>query len=82
MRIRDEAHRFAITFHKGLRKKASLDSALDSVPGVGKRRKLLLLNHFGSVGKIKSATVEEISSVEGINKKIAGSIKQYLTSNI
>lgn len=78
MRVRDEAHRFAITYHKGLRKKASLDSVLDSVPGIGRKRKLMLINHFGSVEKIRMATLEELSSVKGMNDKIAENIKKFL----
>ncbi len=78
MRIRDEAHRFAITYHKDLRGKKTLKSQIDSIPGIGKKRKLELLNHFGSIEKIKMATVEEISAVKGMNKKVAENIKEAL----
>lgn len=78
MRIRDEAHRFAITYHKGLRNKLTLKSQIDSIPGVGKKRKLELFKHFGSIEKIKMATIEELSEVKGMNKKAAKNIKETL----
>lgn len=78
MRIRDEAHRFAITFHKELRDKKSLTSEIDSIPGVGKKRKLELLNYFGSIEKIRMATVEELCSVKGMTKQVARNIKNTL----
>ena len=78
MRIRDEAHRFAIGYHKKSRAKTFVASGLDNVPGIGRKRRTLLLNHFGSINKIKSASTEEIASLPGINLKLAGEIKQQL----
>ncbi|MCY4262447.1 MAG: excinuclease ABC subunit UvrC [Candidatus Dadabacteria bacterium] len=78
MRIRDEAHRFAITYHRELRKSKALTSQMDSVPGIGKKRKLLLLNHFGSVEKIKGATAEELASIKGMTKQSARNLKEFL----
>ncbi|MFA5536052.1 MAG: excinuclease ABC subunit UvrC [Bacillota bacterium] len=77
-RIRDEAHRFALTYHRDLRSKHLSKSVLDEVPGVGPKKKKALLNHFGSTKRIKEATLEELQQVEGINQKIAITIKEYL----
>lgn len=77
-RIRDEAHRFAITYHRSLRKKEALRSILDEIPGIGPQRKKLLLKHFGSVEKIKEASVDDLQRVPSINKKLAETIKQFL----
>ncbi len=79
MRIRDEAHRFAITYHKKLRGKKALTSELDGVPGIGAKRRKALIKHFGSVSKIKEGTVDEIASVPGLNKKLAESLKKHLS---
>ena len=65
-RARDEAHRFAITFHRQLRSKKSIQSAMDSITGVGPEKKKLLLRHFGSVTQVKGATVEQLAAVEGV----------------
>jgi excinuclease ABC subunit C len=78
MRVRDEAHRFAITYHKKLRTKKAFESELDFVPGIGTKRKTILLKHFGSVSRIKEASVEEISSIPGMSRKAAAEVKQYL----
>ncbi len=72
--IRDEAHRFAITGHRGRRQKQRRQSALDDVPGVGPRRKRELLAHFGSVAAIAGASVEEIAKVPGVSDKLATGI--------
>ena len=79
MRIRDEAHRFAITYHKKLRGKKALVSELDGVPGIGSKRKQKLIKHFGSVSKIREAAVDEIASVPGLNKKLAEDLKKHLS---
>ena len=79
MRIRNEAHRFAITYHKKLRAKKAFESQLDFIKGVGKRRRETLLKHFGSISGIRGASIEEISSVHGMNRRIAQEIKRYLT---
>ena len=77
-RIRDEAHRFALTYHRNLRGKASRRSILDDIPGVGPKRKKALLRHFGTVKAIRQASIEELSRVEGINRKVAKEIYQYM----
>lgn len=79
MRIRDEAHRFAITYHKKLRGQGALVSELDSVPGIGAKRRKALIKHFGSISKIKKGTVDEIASIPGLNKKLAESLKKHLS---
>ncbi|KAB2878278.1 excinuclease ABC subunit C [bacterium] len=75
--IRDEAHRFAITFHRDRREKRVIMSELDEIDGVGEKRRTLLINHFGSVKKLSEAGINEIAAVEGINKNIAGRIYEY-----
>jgi excinuclease ABC subunit C len=77
-RIRDEAHRFAISFHRKRRSKTVMHSFLDSIQGVGEKRKLILLKHFKSVKKIREATLEELSALPGLNLKIAKNIKKAL----
>jgi excinuclease ABC subunit C len=77
-RIRDEAHRFGITAHRKKRSKLGLASQLDSIPGIGPARRKALLKHFGSMDKIKEASVEEIAAVKGLNIPAAESIKAHL----
>ena len=77
--IRDEAHRFAITFQRKTRGRAMVGSQLDRIVGVGPKRKALLLKHFGGIKKIRAATVEEISELPGITVSLAQAIKQALT---
>jgi excinuclease ABC subunit C len=77
-RIRDEVHRYAITFHKKLRAKRTLTSPLEDIKGIGKARRLLLLKHFGGIDAIRKASVEEIASLKGINVKTAELIKESL----
>jgi excinuclease ABC subunit C len=77
-RIRDEAHRFGITAHRARRSKQGMASALDVIPGVGPARRKALLIHFGSVDKIRSATMEELMAVKGIPADVAESIKASL----
>ncbi|MHB1458508.1 MAG: excinuclease ABC subunit UvrC [Armatimonadota bacterium] len=79
-RIRDEAHRFAVTYHKTLRDKSVRRSTLDSIPGVGDMRRKALIKKFGSVAGIKKASLEEIESVSGINKNVAQVIYDYFNS--
>ena len=69
--VRDESHRFAITFHRELRDKGMVASILDEVPGLGPKRKKLLLKHFGSVKKMREATLDEIAAVKGIPRQVA-----------
>lgn len=73
-RVRDEAHRFAITFHRSKRSRRMTASALDSVPGLGAARRTALVTHFGSVAKLKQATVEEITEVPGIGLATAKAV--------
>ncbi len=77
-RIRDEAHRFAITFHRQIRSKAAKESALDSVPGIGPKRKQALLKAFGSPSKIKAASDDELLKVEGMNKATLAKLREHL----
>jgi excinuclease ABC subunit C len=80
-RVRDEAHRFAITYHRQKRSKAATTSALDDVPGLGPARRATLLKHFGSVRKLRAASMEEIAAVPGIGPKLAATIAAALGSN-
>ncbi|MGB6583396.1 MAG: excinuclease ABC subunit UvrC [Streptosporangiaceae bacterium] len=80
-RVRDEAHRFAIAYHRAKRSKAATTSALDDVPGLGPARRRTLLKHFGSVRKLSAASVEEIAAVPGIGPRLAGTISAALGSN-
>jgi excinuclease ABC subunit C len=77
--IRDEAHRFAITYHKKLRKKAQTRSALDDIRGIGPKRRNALLRHFGSAQRVADAAVEEIASVAAIPRDLARRIKESLS---
>ena len=77
-RIRDEAHRVAVTFHRRRRGKRTLHSSLDTVPGVGKKRKKILLKHFGSIKKIRAATFDELNALPGITHSVATSIRSHL----
>ena len=77
-RIRDEAHRFAVSYHRGLRDKKLKNSLLDEVPGIGPKRKRALLRKFGSVKAIRNATVEELAEVEGMNLNVAMKLQEYL----
>ncbi len=79
-RVRDEAHRFAIAYHRQKRGKAATASALDEVPGLGPARRQALLKHFGSVRKLSAASVEEIAAVPGIGPKLAATIAAALNS--
>ena len=76
-RIRDEAHRFAITYHRNLRSKSALYSQLDQIPKVGEKRKHALLDRFYTVDAIKAATKEEIQSVKGMNEPAVEAVYQY-----
>jgi excinuclease ABC subunit C len=77
-RIRDEAHRFAITFHRSRRSKIMLESILDEIPQLGSARRASLLERFGSVAAIRKASVDEIAATPGIGGKIASVIESYL----
>ncbi|MFC7494020.1 MULTISPECIES: excinuclease ABC subunit UvrC [unclassified Nocardioides] len=75
-RVRDEAHRFAITHHRSRRSKSMVESLLDGVPGLGEVRRKTLLKHFGSLKKLRAATVDEIAMVPGIGERTATAIKE------
>ena len=79
-RLRDEAHRFAITFHRKLRRERNFRSVLEEIPGIGDKRKRALLSHFGSLKRIRAATAEEISQVEGFNEELAGRVQRFLAA--
>ena len=76
-RIRDEAHRFAISFHRKRRTKVALQSELDAVPGVGSKRKAVLLNHFRSIKKIREAGIDELAALPGIPATVAASVHRH-----
>ena len=77
-RIRDEAHRFANAYHQLLMKKRVEESILDDCPGVSQNRKSLLLQQFGSVNRLRRASVEDIASTEGIGRKLAEDVHRFL----
>jgi len=77
-RIRDEAHRFAVAYHRKLRGRTMTESMLDYIPDIGPKRKQMLIQHFGSMEKIREASIDELRSVKGITQKIAEDIKKNL----
>ncbi len=77
-RVRDEAHRFAITYNKLLREKTSLISVVEDIPGIGPKKRRALMQQFKTVGDIKNATVEDLTRVDGINEALAIKIKEYI----
>lgn len=77
-RLRDEAHRFALTFHRKIRSKRMTGSVLEEIPGVGPRRRRMLLRTFGSVEGIRRATVDELAAVPTMTQRLAEQIRQYL----
>jgi len=79
-RVRDEAHRFAITHHRGRRSKTMVESLLDDVPGLGEVRRKTLLKHFGSLRKLRAATVDELAVVPGIGPRTAEAIKEAVST--
>ena len=74
--IRDEAHRFAIAYQKKERKRISLRSALDDIPGIGPQRKRMLLDRFGTVDGVRTASVEDLVALPGITESMAGQISR------
>ncbi|NDH39486.1 MAG: excinuclease ABC subunit C, partial [Gammaproteobacteria bacterium] len=78
--IRDEAHRFAISGHRGQRAKARKQSLLESIPGVGAKRRRELLRHFGSAKGVENASVEELAKIKGISASVARTIYDHLHS--
>ncbi|HEX6510356.1 MAG TPA: excinuclease ABC subunit UvrC [Chloroflexota bacterium] len=79
-RIRDEAHRFAITYHRNVRSKGATASQIDAVPGIGPARRKALIKAFGSVRGVKAASAEEIAAVPGIDSKLAEAIREHLST--
>jgi excinuclease ABC subunit C len=79
-RIRDEAHRFAITAHRARRNKKSFESIFIDLPGIGPRRKKLLIGHFGSIEKIKNASKKDLLSINGIPEKIINGLYDFFHS--
>jgi excinuclease ABC subunit C len=77
-RIRDEAHRFTLAYHRKLRSKASLSSKLEEIEGVGPKRRKALMKHFGSLEAIRKASVDELAKVPGMNRKVAERVKEFL----
>ncbi|MBC2716267.1 MAG: excinuclease ABC subunit UvrC [Desulfobacteraceae bacterium] len=80
-RIRDEAHRYAISFHRQKRSKTALRSSLDSIPGIGKKRKAALLKKFSSFKRLMQASVDEIADVPGMNQKVAQTVQTALSNS-
>jgi excinuclease ABC subunit C len=76
-RLRDEAHRFAITFHRKLRRERNFRSVLEEIPGIGEGRKKALLRHFGALKRVREATLEEIAAVEGFGPRQAGLVHEF-----
>jgi excinuclease ABC subunit C len=76
-RIQDEAHRFAIEYHRELRGKASVHSVLDDIPGIGPKRRKILMKYFKDIGKIKDASIEELESIDGIPRRQAEEIYNF-----
>jgi excinuclease ABC subunit C len=77
VRLRDEAHRFAIEFHRKLRSVRNLRSGLDEIPGIGELRRKALLRHFGSLHRVREASAEEIAQVEGIGPSQARLVREF-----
>ena len=80
-RIRDEAHRFAITTHRARRGKKILDSVFNDLSGIGPKRKRLLMIHFGSIEKIKNASKQELFSISGIPKSVINKVYDFFNSH-
>jgi len=76
-RIRDEAHRFAVTYHRNLRGRRSLKSILDDIPGVGPKRRKALLQHFRTMARLRNATVDELAAVPGMTRGVAEAVYEY-----
>jgi excinuclease ABC subunit C len=79
-RLRDEAHRFAITFHRKLRRERNFRSVLEEIPGIGDKRKRALLAHFGSLKRIRAAGIEEIAGVPGFNAQLGERVHRFLSA--
>ena len=79
-RVQDEAHRFAIEYHKSLRGKKEIHSILDDIPGIGPKRRLALMRQFGDINEIRAATVAQLADVEGMNERAAESVYEFFHS--
>ena len=77
-RIRDEAHRFAITYHREVRSKRTFKSVLDEIPGIGPKRKQALMKHYGSVRAMSAASVEDLAALDGMTRDAAAKLKEYI----
>ncbi len=77
-RIRDEAHRFGITYHRKLRSERTFKSVLDEIPGIGPKRKQALMKHFGSIRAISAASLEDLSALNGMTRDAAEKVKEYI----
>lgn len=75
--VRDESHRFAITYHRKLRSDNISESSLDDILGIGKKRKINILKEFGTMDKVKNASVEELAKIKGMNEKVATNVYEY-----
>lgn len=75
--VRDESHRFAITYHRKLRSDNISESSLDDIPGIGKKRKINILKEFGTMNNVKNASVEELAKIKGMNEKVATNVYEY-----
>ena len=78
-KIRDEAHRFVIAFHRKQMRRSFMHSVLDDIPGIGKKRKTELLRHFGDVRNIRKASLEDLAALPGMNRHVAGNLKDALS---
>ncbi|MEI7751723.1 MAG: excinuclease ABC subunit UvrC [Candidatus Omnitrophota bacterium] len=78
-KVRDEAHRFAITYHRKLKSKALRRSALDDIPGIGEKRKRILLGYFNSIEEIRSSSIEKLQAIPGIDSQTAVAIRTYFS---
>ncbi len=79
-RLRDEAHRFAITYHRKLRRERNFKSVLEEIDGIGDKRKRALLSHFGSLKRIRAATADDLAQVEGFNRELADRIRAFFAA--
>jgi excinuclease ABC subunit C len=78
-RIRDEAHRYGITYHRNLRSKEQVRSRLDDIPGIGPKRRKAILKHFdGDIERVRKASIEELMAVPGISRKVAETVREAL----
>jgi excinuclease ABC subunit C len=77
-RIRDEAHRFSITYHRKVRSERTFKSVLDEIPGIGPKRKKALMSHFGSVRAIGAASVDDLAGLEGMTRDAAEKVKEFI----